>query len=113
MADFRRDNVTTATNSIKMRLVLEAVGKDAKIEVTDQDVEDKVQELATTYNRKVEDLKANEEIMSQIKSGLEQEKAVDYLLENAKKVAKKTEDKKIDEKKEEQEESAKKTTTQK
>ena len=94
MADFRRDNTLTATNSIKMRLVLEAVYKDAKLEVSDKDVEDKVQELATTYNRKVEDLKDNEEIMKQIKNGLETEKAVDYLLENAKKVAKKEEKKK-------------------
>ena len=69
MADFRRDNTLTATNSIKMRLVLEAVYKDAKLEVSDKDVEDKVQELATTYNRKVEDLKDNEEIMKQIKNG--------------------------------------------
>ena len=94
MADFRRDNTLTATNSIKMRLVLEAVYKDAKLEVSDKDVEDKVQELATTYNRNVEDLKNNEEIMKQIKNGLETEKAVDYLFENAKKVAKKEEKKK-------------------
>jgi len=101
MADFRRDNTQTATHSIKMRLVLEAVYKDAKLEVSDKEVEDKVQELATTYNRKAEELKANEEIMRQIKNGIETEKTVDYLLENAKKVAKKPEEKKEEVKKEE------------
>ena len=106
MADFRRDNTLTATNSIKMRLVLEAVYKDAKLEVSDKDVEDKVQELATTYNRKVEDLKDNEEIMKQIKNGLETEKAVDYLLENAKKVAKKEEKKKESSEKSEEKDKA-------
>ena len=98
MADFRRDNTQTATHSIKMRLVLEAVYKDAKLEVSDKEVEDKVQELATTYNRKAEELKANEEIMNQIKNGIETEKTVEYLLENAKKVAKKPEEKKEEKK---------------
>ena len=93
MEDFRKDNTATATNSIKMRLVLEAVFKDAKLEVSDKEVEDKAQELATTYSRKVEDLKANEEIMKQIRNGLETEKAVEFLLENAKKVEKKEEKK--------------------
>ena len=108
MADFRKDNVETATNSIKMRLVLEAVYKDAKLEVTDKEVDEKVKELATTYNRNVDDLKANEEIMKQIKNGLETEKAVDFILENAKKVEKKAEKK--SEKKEEGQKEDKDTT---
>ena len=110
MADFRKDNRDTATNSIKMRLVLEAVYNDSKLELTDKEIEDKVQELATTYNRNVEDLKSNEEIMEQIKNGLKTEKAVDYILENAKKVAKKAVDKK-EEKKEETAKEGKKATS--
>ena len=94
MADFRKDNVETAKKSIKMRLVLEAVYKDANLEVTDKELEEKTEELANTYNRKIDDLKANEEIMKQIKNGLETEKAVAYLLDNAKKVEKKDESKK-------------------
>ena len=117
MADFRRDNAATATNSIKMRLVLEAVYKDAKLEVSDKEVEDKVQELATTYNRNVDELKSNEDIMNQIKNGIETEKAVDYLLENAKKVAKKAEEKNEDKKETKKAETKKddkvKTTTKK
>lgn len=109
MADFRRDNTLTATNTIKMRLVLEAVYKDAKLEISDKEVDDKVNELATTYNRKVEDIKSNENILSQIKNGLETEKAINYLLDNAKKVSKKVEDDKKPAKKVE----AKKTTTKK
>jgi len=105
MADFRRDNKATAENSIKMRLVLEAVCKDAKIEVSDKEVQDKVEELAKTYNRNADELKANEEIMKQIKNGIETEKTVDFLLDNAKKVAKKEEKKeeakKAEDKKEE------------
>ena len=106
MADFRRDNTLTATNSIKMKLVLEAVYKDAKLEITDKEIEDKVNELATTYNRKSEDIKSNDEIMSQIKDGLENEKAINYILENSKKVAKKVEDDKKTAKKVETKESS-------
>ena len=62
--------------------------------------EDKIKELADTYNRDVEELKANEDIVNQIKNGLETEKTIDYLLENAKKVEKKVEDKKETNKKE-------------
>ena len=110
--EFRKDNTATATNSIKMRLVLEAIFKDAKLEVSDKEVENKVQELATTYSRKVEDLKANEEIMKQVRNGLETEKTIDYLLENAKKVAKK-EEKKEETKDSKSEDKNKKETTSK
>ena len=106
MSDFRRDNTLTATNTIKMRLVLEAVYKDAKLEVSDKEVDEKVDELAKTYNRKIEDIKANEEIMSQIKNGLETEKAINYLLDNAKKVSKKVEDDKKPAKKVEKKENS-------
>ena len=106
MSDFRRDNTLTATNTIKMRLVLEAVYKDAKLEVSDKEIDEKVDELAKTYNRKVEDIKANEEIMNQIKNGLETEKAINYLLDNAKKVSKKVEDDKKPAKKVEKKENS-------
>ena len=94
LLDFRKDNIPVATRSIKMNLVLEAIAKDAKIEASDKEVEDKVKELATTYNRDEEDIKANEEIMQQIKDGINLEKAIEYLVENAKKVSKKKNDNK-------------------
>lgn len=94
MATFRADNANTAKNSIKMRLVLEAVYKDSKLEVSENEINDKVEELAKTYNRNVDEIKENEEIMKQVKNGIETEKAVEFLLENAKKVSKKDEEKK-------------------
>lgn len=94
MATFRADNANTAKNSIKMRLVLEAVYKDSKLEVSENEINDKVEELAKTYNRNADEIKENEEIMKQVKNGIETEKAVEFLLENAKKVSKKDEEKK-------------------
>ena len=132
MADFRKQNEESATASIKYRLVLEAVGQDAKIEVTDKEVEDKVEELANTYGRKVEELKANTELVENIKDSLKSEKAIAMLVEEAKvkeveakeektvkkATAKKSTAKKAAEKAEEKEEVAeeketKKTTTKK
>ena len=109
MSDFRNDNVETAKKSIKMRLVLETIFKDAKLEISDEEVENKLQELATNYGRKVEDLKVNEEIVEQIKKGLETEKAVNYIFDNSKKVTKKNEKKE----KEESKANSKKTTLKK
>jgi trigger factor len=93
MADFRNENKETAVKSIKMRLVLEAVYNDAKLEVSEEEIKNKVAELAKTYGRKEEELTANEELMSQIKNGIQTEKAVKYLVDNAKTVAKKAEKK--------------------
>jgi len=90
METFRKDNRETAVKSIKMRLVLEAVYKDSKLEVSDKEVKEKITELATTYGRKEEDITSNTEIVEQIKNGIQTEKVVKFLLDNAKPVAKKT-----------------------
>ena len=91
VADFRNENREVAKNSIKVRLVLEAICKDAKIEVDEKEINDKVTELAKTYGRKEEDLKANEELMENIKGTIENDKVIKLLLDNAKLVAKKEE----------------------
>ena len=84
MADFRKESEESAKSSVKMRLVLEAVYKDAKLKVEDTEVDNKVKELAEAYGRKEDELKANEELMKNIKNSIETEKAVNFLVENAK-----------------------------
>ena len=84
MSDFRKDNEEPAKEAIKMRLVLEAIAKDAKIEVTDKDVEAKVKELAEAYGRKEEEINSNEELVRNIRESLTTEKAIEFLVENAK-----------------------------
>ena len=91
--DFRKENKESAEKSIKIRLVLEAVYNDAKLEVTDEDVQVKIEELAKAYGRKEEELKNNEELLENIKTGIKTEKAVTYLVDNAKVVAKKSDNK--------------------
>ena len=99
MADFRKESTETATKSIKMRLVLEAVYEDSKLEVSEEEIKNRVAELVATYGRKEEDITSNEELMKQLKNGIQTEKAVKFLVDNAKVVAKKQNSKKHKEEK--------------
>lgn len=82
--DFRTDNKGAAEEAVKVRLVIESIGKDAKIDVKDSDVEDRIKELAKTYGRKEEDLLKNEELKNNVKDSLVSEKTVEFIIENAK-----------------------------
>ncbi len=113
-ADYRKESEEPAKESLKMRLVLEAVCKDAKIEASEKEVSEKLKELATSYGRKEEDLKNNEELLEHIKANIKSEKAIKEIVDSAKiktveeakeKDSKKKESSKADEKK-----SDKKTT---
>jgi trigger factor len=84
MDDFRNESKEGAEFSVKMRLVLEAIFNETKLEVTDKDVSDKVAELVTAYGRKEEDITGNEMLMKHIKDSLKTEKSINYIIENAK-----------------------------
>ena len=82
--DFRNESAEPAKDSIKYRLVLEAICKDAKIDADEKEVEEKLKELANSYGRKVEDLKNNEDLLLHIKENIKSEKAIDTIISNAK-----------------------------
>lgn len=82
--DFRNESQEPAKENIKLRLVLEAIFADAKLEIEDKEVEEKIKELATTYGRKEEDLKNNEELILNIKESMKSEKAIALIVDNAK-----------------------------
>ncbi len=84
MADFRKESEEPAKESIKLRLVLEAVCKDAKLEAPAKEVDEKIAELAKAYGRKEEELKKNEEFVKNIEESVKSEKAIALILENAK-----------------------------
>lgn len=108
VADFRKESVEPAKDSIKMRLVLEAVYNDAKIEVSDEEVDAKVKELAESYGRKEEELKTNEDLINSIKVNIKSEKGIALIVDNAK--IKTVEPKVEKEEKVEKKTTAKKTT---
>ncbi len=84
MEDYKKECETPATESVKMRLVLEAVGKDAKIEVTEKEIKEKIKELATAYGRKEDELMKNEELKTNIENSIKSEKSIEFIIENAK-----------------------------
>ncbi len=114
MAEYKKESEEPAKETIKMRLVIEAVSNDAKIEVEAKEIEEKIKELATAYGRKEEELMTNEELKKNVESSIKSEKTIDYIIENAKvkEVAPKAAEPEKEEKKEEKK-TAKKATTKK
>ena len=88
-AEFRKDYEPQAIEAIKSRLALEAIIKAEKIEATEKDVKEKLEEMAKNYGKTAEELEKNDNIKEYIKQGIENEKAIEFLVENAKEVAKK------------------------
>ena len=84
-AEFRKEYEPQAMEAIKSRLVLEAVVKAEKIEVDDKQIDEKLKEMAKNYGRENdEEFIKNENVRNYIKDGLTSEKALDFLVENAK-----------------------------
>ena len=84
MEDFRTENKEQAINNIKTRLVLEAIEKDAKIEVTEEEISSKIKEMADSYGRKEEEVKDNPQFVKYVGDSLKSEKTINFLVENAK-----------------------------
>ena len=97
--EFRKEYEPQAIEAIKSRLALEAIIKAEKIEVTEEEIKNKIEEMAKNYGRKPEELQENENIKNYIKQGIESEKAVEFLVANAK--VKKEENKEAKSKKKE------------
>ena len=84
MEDYKKENEEPAKESVKMRLVLEAISKDAKIEVDDKEIAEKIEELAKAYGRKEEELNGNEELKKNLEASIKSEKSINYIIDNAK-----------------------------
>ena len=84
-ADMRKEYEPQAIEGIKSRLALEAVIKIEKIKATDKEIEEKIKEMAKNYGKENdEEFLKNENVRNYIKQGLESEKAIDFLVKNAK-----------------------------
>ena len=96
-----------AIEAIKSRLALEAVIKAEKIEASIDELEEKLKEMAKNYGKENdEEFMKNENVRNYIKKGIESEKAINFIVDNAKmkkavKKEEKKEDKKEDNKKKE------------
>ena len=82
--EFRKEYEPQAIDAIKSRLALEEIIKQEKIEASEDEVKEKIKEMAQNYGKKPEELEANQNIKDYIKQGIENEKAINLLVENSK-----------------------------
>ena len=82
--EFRKEYEPQAIDAIKSRLALEEIIKQEKIETSEDEVKEKIKEMAQNYGKKPEELEANQNIKDYIKQGIENEKAINLLVENSK-----------------------------
>lgn len=82
--DMRKEFEEQAQKSVKSRLVLEAIVKAEKIEPSEEEIAEKIKEMAEKYGRKEEELTENEHLKNYLKENMSTEKAIAFLVENAK-----------------------------
>lgn len=109
MEDFKNQFRDGAVKNLKITLALEVINKEEKIEVTDEDIDAKIEYLAAQFGKEAESFKNNANVRAYVASNLKNEKVLTFLVENAK-VKKATTKKATTAKKETAE---KKTTTKK
>ena len=83
-ADMRKEFEEQATQTVKTKLVLEAIIKAEKIEASEDEIKEKAEEMAKNYGRDAEDMLKNDDLKVYIGDTLKTEKAVDFIVKNAK-----------------------------
>ena len=84
MEDLKAQFETDATNRVKFRLVLEAIAKAESIDANDEEIEKEYQDIANSYNMKVEEVKnliAKDTLIEDVKA----RKAYDLIKDTASK----------------------------
>jgi len=84
--DIRNDRKPEAEKSVKIRLALQEILKNEKIDVNDQDIEEYVEKIATRANKPVEEYKKSmtDERLNYIKNEILMNKLLEFLVENNK-----------------------------
>ncbi len=82
--EVKKEYEPQAIDAIKSRLALEAIIEKEKIEASKEDIDAKIKEMAENYGKKEDELKKNENIRDYIAKGIQSEKAIDFLVKNAK-----------------------------
>lgn len=82
--DMRKEYEEQAKTSVKSRLVLEAIVKAEKLEADKKEIDAKIKEMAENYGKKAEELKDNENLINYIKKNMTVEKAIKFVVDNAK-----------------------------
>ena len=83
-SEMRKEFEEQAARSVKSRLVLEAIATAEDTLPTDEEVTEKIKEMAKQYNRDEKELLENEQLKSYIADSMKTEKAIDFIVRNAK-----------------------------
>lgn len=104
--DFRAEFKERAAENVKSSLILEEVGKRENIQVTDEETDDAIEELAKKANQSIEEYKKalKPENVMNIKSGVLTQKIFNFLIDNAHVTEKTPEDIKTEEPSDKEEE---------
>ncbi|MCG3086026.1 trigger factor [Anoxybacillus sp. LAT_35] len=86
-AALREQMKEEAEKRVRVTLTLEAIVKAENIDVTEEEVEKELQEMASIYNLSVDKLKELLGTLDGLKEDLKMRKAIDFLVENSKVVA--------------------------
>ena len=92
--EMKKEYEPQAIEAIKSRLVLEAIIKAEKIEASEKEIKAKMEEMAKSYGKDVEELSKNENLKNYLAEGIKSEKALEFIVENAKVIENKKETKK-------------------
>ncbi len=83
-AEMRKEFEEQAKKQVKSRLVLEAIVDAEKLEASIDEIEEKVNEMAKNYGKEASELMKNEQLINYIKDSMKAEKAVKFVVDNAK-----------------------------
>lgn len=85
MEDMKAEVSEQAEKRVKFNLILAEIAKAEDIEASDEEADDKIEEIATYYGREFDEAKTIFETrMGQIKSDLATRKAVQLIKDNVK-----------------------------
>jgi len=82
--EFRDENKEQAEKQVKTNLVLEAIIKDAKIKDKEEEIGNKIKEMADAYGKKEEEVKENPQLKKYVEENMKTEKVIQYIVDNAK-----------------------------
>lgn len=82
--NMRNEFKEQAERAVKSRLVLEAVAKAEKIENSEEEIAEKIKEMAKNYGKKEEEVLKNEQLRKYVEENMKTEKAIKFIVDNAK-----------------------------
>ena len=83
-AQVREEMKEQAKKAVKSRLVIEAIIKAEDIKPEEKEVEEKLKEMAKNYGKTEEEMSKNEYIKEYIENNMKVEKAIEFIVNNAK-----------------------------